>query len=453
MRTLIYGGRVIDPACKIDSELNLLIEDGKIAGVCTERVAADREIDATGKIVCPGFIDVHAHEDPLDANGDIDANEKTSVLACMLRMGVTTIIGGNCGESKCHPADYLDLADKNGTPVNVAMQVGYEYFRVLEGASDRYAPASPEQIKAIAKDIDDSLNRGCIGLSYGIRYTPGVTREELLGTAAACCKSGKPVSCHIRSDAAEVFDALDEFLDITNELKLPAQVSHIGSMAGFGQMKQFLRKIDEYKLNGSDVMCDCYPYSAFSTGIGSTTYDDGWLERYDSDYGVLEICEGKYKGQRCTKESFEETRRDFPECYTICYVMRPEEIDLAFKHPAVMLGSDATMSQGQGHPRAAGAFPRLIAEYVRKGQLSMYDAINKMTAMPAERFGLKNKGRLSVGADADVLIFDPERIKDNSTFENPILPPDGIEYVIIDGKLAAKGQKILRADCGKSVRQ
>ena len=452
MRTFIYGGRVIDPANHVDGRLNLLLEDGRIAGVSTGQMEADVSINAQGKIVCPGFIDIHVHEDPVDANGCIEVDEKTSVFSCMLRMGVTTTVCGNCGENVCDPGDYLDLVDRDGVPVNVAMQAGHEYFRFLSGATDRYGPATDRQISFMVEGIRKSLDRGCVGLSYGIRYVPGVTKDELWRTVAATQGTGKVVASHIRDDTEQVFGALAEFMDAANAVGAPAQISHIGSMAGFGQMERFLQMVDAYKLSGADVMCDCYPYSAFSTGIGSTTYDDGWLERYGCDYSVLELCEGEYKGRRCTEEIFRKVRREMPNCRTVCYVMRPEEIDIALTHPAVLLCSDATMNQGQGHPRAAGSFPRLIARYVRTGKLSLYDAIAKMTSLPARRYGLKSKGRLDVGADADVVIFDPERIQDNATFEQPILPPDGIDYVFVNGTLAARDGKIAQLRCGRSVR-
>ncbi len=452
MRTFIAGGRVIDPANKTDSKLNVLLEDGKIAGFSTGELEADLRIDAAGKIVCPGFIDPHVHEDPLDSSGRIDANLETSVFACMLRMGVTTVIGGNCGASVCDGADYLDLVDRDGTPVNVAMLAGHEYFRFLSGAADRYAPATGEQIRSMARAMEQSLDRGCVGISYGIRYTPGMTRQELLATLSACKSSGKPAACHVRSDAGEIFDSLREFADAARELGIPAQLSHIGSMAGFGQMADFLALVDAYRLGGMDLLCDCYPYSAFSTGLGSATYDPGWLERYGCGYDVVELCEGKYKGRRCTKEIFDEVRRDFPKCVTVCHVMKPEEVALALAHPAVMLCSDATMSQGQGHPRAAGAFPRLFAEYVRGGKLSLYQAVEKCTLLPAERFGLKNKGRLSLGADADLVIFDADRIQDRATFRQPILAPEGIDYVFLNGRLAAKDCRIVSGALGRAVR-
>lgn len=453
MKTLIYGGTLIDPANRICSKLNILIQDGKVIGVTDQLPEADRKIDATGKIVCPGFIDIHMHEDPVGPDGRIVLDEDTAIFNCMLRMGVTTAIGGNCGDNVCDPGDYLDIADKYGVPVNVAMMAGHTYFREQAGCTDKYAPSTKDQQAEMAKEIGKALDRGCLGLSFGIRYAPGMDRDEMLAAAEPCKKDGKVISAHMRSDAAEVFDSLDELIDIGATLSLPVQVSHIGSMAGFGQMEQFLAQIDRYKAGGLDVSCDCYPYYAFSTGLGSATYDDGWLDRYGCGYDVVELCEGKYKGRRCTKEIFDEVRRDMPECLTVCYVMKEDDVDMAFSHPNVMLGSDGVFSSGQGHPRASGAFPRLIAKFVKTGKISMYDAINKMTAMPANRLGLENKGRLNLGADADIVIFDPDTIDDKATFQAPTLPPTGICYVLIGGEVAAKDGKAIRMDLGKSVRK
>lgn len=312
----------------------------------------------------------------------------------MLRMGVTTAIGGNCGDNCCDPADYLDIVDQSGAAVNVGMLAGHTYFRRRAGVMDRYSPATAAQLELINTGIDRALMRGCLGVSYGMRYSPGTNREEIIAAARPCCGSGKMIAAHIRSDAQEVFAAGREILDVGVELGIPVQLSHIGSMAGFGQMESFLRMIDRYRMNGLDVSCDCYSYDAFSTSIGSATYDDGWMDRYGCSYDAVELCEGKYKGQRCTEAIFNEVRSAHPECLTVCYVMREDDVDRAFAHPNVMLASDGILSHGQGHPRAAGAFPRFLSQFARRGKLSLYDAISRMTAMPAARLGLTSKGCL-----------------------------------------------------------
>ena len=145
-------------------------------------------------------------------------------------------------------------------------------------------------------------------------------------------------------------------------------------------------------------------------------------------------------------------RRDFPDCLTVCYVMQEQDIRLAFRHENVMLGSDGITDNGRGHPRCAGTFPRFIAEFVKKGDLDLYQAIEKMTAMPARRLNFRNKGHLGIGADGDVTIFDYDRIRDRATFADPALPPVGIDCVLIGGEIALQDGIILKDRCGKAVR-
>ena len=182
MRTLIYGGHLIDPANRVDAHLNILIENGRVAFVTEDMPNADERIDATGKVVCPGFIDIHMHEDPIE-NGRIYADTDRSIFHCMLRMGVTTALGGNCGDNCCDPADYLDIVDQNGAAVNVGMLAGHTYFRRSAGVMDRYSPATAAQRELINTGIDRALMRGCLGVSYGMRYSPGTNREEIIAAA------------------------------------------------------------------------------------------------------------------------------------------------------------------------------------------------------------------------------------------------------------------------------
>ena len=448
MRTLIYGGHVIDPANRVDGLLNLLIEDGKIAWAGTAMPQADTYIDAAGKIVTPGFIDIHLHEDPVE-NGKI----QPCIFNMMLRQGVTTAVGGNCGINVYDPVEYLDIADRDGVPVNVGLYAGHEYFRKAAGAEDIYAGSSEAQKTEMAKNLRAALDGGCVGVSFGLRYVPGADKDEFFRAAECCRESKKLIASHVRDDADGIFDAIDEFCAAGVEYGVPVQISHIGSMGGFGQMEGVLRQIDGYKLNGLDIAMDCYPYFAFSTRLGTPTYDPGWLERYHCDYSVLEYCEGKYKGQRATAETFAEMRRDFPECITVCHVMKEADIRLAFRHPGAMLASDGLVNNGQGHPRAAGSFPRFLAEFVKKGTLRLYDAIGKMTAQPAARLGLANKGRLNVGVDADITIFDYDAVTDRATFAEPALAPEGIEMVLIGGEIALEKGNIVKSDCGRSVRK
>ena len=450
MTTLIQNGTIVDPASGRHAAGELWIRDGMISAPAGR---PDEVIDAAGKIVAPGFIDIHMHEDPVDAEGRLESYDERSVFACMLHMGVTTAVAGNCGENKYHPADYLDLVDRDGAPVNVAMLAGHGYFRFRAGCGDRYAPSGPEARAHMAREIAEALERGCVGVSFGIRYDPGTDADELVQAAAACRNTGKLVAAHIRDDAEAVFSAAREFLDAGLRLETPLQVSHIGSMAGFGQMERFLDLIGEFRRIRPDIMCDCYPYDAFSTQLGSATYDDGWMERYGCDYSVLELCEERWRGRPVTEELFRQARREYPRCVTVCHVMRQQDVDLAYRSDAVSVGSDATLDRGQGHPRACGTFPRVLSRYVKSGVLTLDDAVRRMTVMNADRLGLKTKGRLTVGADADVVIFDAGTIADRATFASPLTPPVGIDRVILGGRTVLLDGQILDRHAGRSVRR
>ncbi len=453
MSTLIKNGLLIDPANLVQAKLNLLLEDGRVKLVTAAEPQADVVLDAAGKVVCPGFIDIHMHEDFVGEDGLIEDDDATSIFRCSLRMGVTTVLGGQCGINRYDPAKYLALVDAHGAPVNVALLAGHGYIREACGNKDNYGPVSDAELALMVHKIEEALDAGCFGVSYGLRYVPGLTEKEMLATAAPCAARNKLIAAHVRDDAEGIFAATKEFLEVAKQLKLSAQYSHIGSMAGFGQMEKFLTMLAEYKLNGLDVSCDCYPYYAFSTAIGAATYDDGWLERYHCDYDVIEMCEGRYKGQRCTAEIFAEERRDHPEHLTVCHVMKEEDVDLALRSLNVMLGSDGIMNKGQGHPRAAGSFPRLFSQFVRRGKLSLEEAVRMCTAMPAEKLGLTNKGNLRVGADADIVIFDPAKIGDKATFANPTLPGEGIDYVLLAGEIAARDCKVVNGALGRALRK
>lgn len=451
MRTLIQNGTLVDPANGIHAKLDLALEDGKVAEVAGQILHGDRVIDATGRIVCPGFVDLHMHEDPYDPWTD---RLQPSIMLCMLRMGVTTAIGGNCGINTVAPAKYLELMDRDGGPVNMGLLAGHTFLRQKSGHTDKYTPITRRELERLEGLVQEQLEAGCLGLSFGIRYVPGLDRREMVETAKYLKGTGKLMAAHVRDDAAAVFEAVDELVQVGAELDIPVQVSHIGSMGGFGQMERLLAQLDGYRARGLDVRADCYPYYAFSTRIGETTYDDGFLERYQTGYDAIEICEGTYKGRRCDTAIFQELRQTAPETITVCHVMRRAEVDLALIHPGVMLASDGLLDQGQGHPRAAGTFPRYWRNYVTTGLLSRDEALERMTALPAKRLGLfPQKGSLAVGADADVVIFDPEKLADRATFDQPTEAPEGIDYVLIGGQTAVDHGQVLNATLGRAVRR
>lgn len=449
MKTVVKNGLVLDPGTKTQSRLNVIIEDGTVTALTSEvPTDGDLVIDATGKVVCPGFLDIHMHEAP---PAELEKPED-SIFGCMLRMGVTTVLGGNCGENLLPPKEYFKAAEA-GIPVNLALLAGHGSARTEAGALDKYAPLTDAQRTAVKETLRKWLEDGCWGISYGIRYYPGMDRKELLDTAELCQRDNLLVTAHVRDDAEFIFDSLREFLEPGWKYGLKLQVSHIGSMGGYGQMEQVLSMLDEARGGGLDVMADCYPYNAFSTQIGETTYDSGFLERYSCDYGAIVLCDGAYKGQRCTEEIFRELRENAPDTITVAHVMRPEDVAMAMAHPAVMPASDGLMHQKQGHPRAAGTFPRVFSEYVRKGHLSLYGAVEKMTDLPARRIGLTKKGSIAPGCDGDLVIFDPMVISDRATFEEPALAPDGIDYVLMGGEIACDHGTVVNARLGKCLKR
>lgn len=450
MELLIKNGLVIDPANQVYSKLNLLVRDGRVAGLSRKEPPCERVIDAEGMCVCPGFIDIHMHEDPYDeARGEF----AVSISDCMLRMGVTTVIGGNCGINVLDPARYLELVDQKGLPVHVGLMAGHTFMREKAGCRDKYAGITEAQLETVKGYLQESLDAGCFGISYGIRYVPGIDRRELHETAALCKRDDRIISAHVRDDAEYIFESVLELLEAGEAHGLPVEVSHIGSMGGYGQMRELLAMIDARRANGLRVSCDCYPYYAFSTRIGETTYDEGFLERYQSDYSCIELCEGPYKGQRCTKEIFDELRTHAPRTITVGHVMKPEDVDMALLHPGVMVASDGLMDAGQGHPRAAGTFPRFFNQYVTTGRISLHEGIAKMTSMQAEKLGLRQKGRLNAGADADIVIFDPSAMKDQATFQEPAAGPSGIRYVLIGGETAVENGVIVNHKLGRALRK
>ena len=204
---LIKGGRVVDPKQNLDRITNVFVCDGKIAEITGEMPAADFVIDASGKIVSPGFIDIHMHEDDYDSKNDAIL---TSMSTSALHMGVTLDIGGNCGDNSMDPSRFLDITDRDGAPVNIGMLVGHTWLRNSGGKADKYSPISSDTLKAMINSCEEHLANGALGISFGVKYVPGTTDDEILGLSRLCRKGSKIVSSHVRADVDGVFDAADE---------------------------------------------------------------------------------------------------------------------------------------------------------------------------------------------------------------------------------------------------
>lgn len=435
MKIVINNGLVIDPKNSINDYLNLEITDGKISKISKEKLIGDYEIDAKNLCVTPGFIDIHMHEDIMkDGKIQIDIFER------MLKMGVTTAIGGNCGIGPNNIGEYLKEYEKNPL-INFKMLLPHKILRDYIGAEDRYTSLSSDEIEKMYKYGEKLIKENnLLGISFGIEYIPGINREELVNLAKL--GENKIIAVHLRKDGDDIIESCEEFFEVAKYVNSHFQISHIGSMAGYGQMRKFLNYIQDKIDNGLDIGCDCYPYTAFSTHIGSAVFDDGYIESHGGDYSKLEVLDGKYKGKRCTKEIFNHLRKNSPDTLVAGHLMVDEDIKIAFQDKNVVVASDGLLSEsGNGHPRAVGTFPKFLRKYVLDDKiLNLSEGIAKITNQPADFYGLK-AGTLSIGANGDITIFSLDELKDNATFDK-LISPSGIKYVLVNGSIALKDGEI-----------
>lgn len=436
MKIVINNGLVIDPKNSINDYLNLEITNGKISKISKDKLVGDYEIDATNLCVTPGFIDIHMHEDIMkDGKIQIDIFER------MLKMGVTTAIGGNCGIGPNNIGEYLKEYEKNPL-INFKMLLPHKILRDYIGAEDRYTSLSSDEIEKMYRYGEKLIKENnLLGISFGIEYIPGINREELVNLAKL--GENKIIAVHLRKDGDDIIESCEEFFEIAKYINSHFQISHIGSMAGYGQMRKFLNYIQNKIDNGLDIGCDCYPYTAFSTHIGSAVFDDGYIESHGGDYSRLEVLDGKYKGQRCTKEIFNYLRKNSPDTLVAGHLMIDEDIKIAFQDKNVVVASDGLLSEsGNGHPRAVGTFPKFLRKYVLDDKiLNLSEGVAKITNQPADFYGLK-AGTLSIGANGDITIFSLDELKDNATFDK-LTSPSGIKYVLVNGSITLKDGEIV----------
>ena len=445
----IVNGRI--PDFENDSWLHadILVHEGKIEKVGHVTEECQQVIDAEGKIVSPGFIDIHSHEDEFTGNKEDDF----FTAGRGLLMGVTTEILGNCGDNYNPIETLVERVERDGVPINLMTFVGQNYLRELAGADDRYKASTKEQLDKMKMTLSSLRKYQPVGISCGFEYAPGVTTEETIELAKALEEEGYLIAVHFRQDGPQAADSTRELVEISTATGYGIEMSHIGSCSATGYMKETLDVIKEAREAGVDISADCYPYNAFCTGISTAVFDDGCFQRWEKTYNDVLVLDGAYVNQRCTEEIFEKLRREDPDLHVAVFAMNEEEVDMAYKAPFVMVGSDCGFVRRHGHPRGAGTFPKVIRQYVReKKLLTLIEALRKMTIMPADRVGLSEKGEIREGMDADIVIFDDKLIAEKATFEAPTLAPEGIDYVIVGGRVAADHDKIVCDDAGRYVR-
>ncbi len=432
---VISNGRVIDPETNLDQEkVNLGIKDGRIIRLSTYPLSGKRNIDAAGLVVAPGFID------------PLSYNPNSIGVWYKLADGVTTNLALHGGT--INPTVYFNHY-KEKAPLNYGVAFFVAEHRVSLGI-DRYQPATREQVGKMVKKAEQALLSGAMAISFSLEYYPGTNREEIIPLMELAASYNVPVFFHVRystmfGEGGNNIDALKEVLGYARETGAAIHIDHINSTGGTFSMEESLELIREARKEGLDVTACTYPYTYWGTRLSSARFDQGWQERFQIDYNDLQLIGHQ---ERLNEDSFEIHRKKYG-VLVVAYAMPAEEIEKSIKADFVMIGSDGMIEPGpegippgmNNHPRGAGCFSRVIAEYVReKGSITLMEAIRKMTLMPAQRLekqvpALAKKGRLQEGMDADIVIFDFNKIKDQASVINSAQYSEGIEYVLVNGQV------------------
>ena len=469
---LIRGGRVIDGTGAPARSADVAVAGGRIAAVGALEGEAARAIDASGLVVAPGFIDVHAHDDVALLN--------SPGLDFKAAQGVTTVVCGNCGlgaapanerlraffqrgvEGVLGPVsefsweslgEFYEAVRGAGPALNAAFLVPHGSLRIAAMGWER-RPPTEDELTVMKEQLAEGMAAGALGLSSGLVYVPGrfAETDELIELARVVAEFDGLYVSHIRNEGGGLLDSVQEAIRIGEEAGTPVQISHhkAGGRANWGLTQQSLPLIEQARARGVDVTIDAYPYTAASTALVAIARGGRLAPGYEPhDILIASVkhqrqYEGKHIDEIASMMDLpveEAIRRLLDEeenaVVAVMFIMDEGDVRRVLQHPTCMVGSDGIPSPtGKPHPRLYGTFPRMLGHYVREeGLLSLEEAVRRMTSLPAATFHLADRGEVQPGAWADLVIFDPERIADVATYEDPRRYPTGIPYVLVNGNL------------------
>jgi hypothetical protein len=440
---VLEGGRVIDPETGLDGVRNVGIRDGKIGRVAIEALSGRRVVHAAGLVIAPGFIDLHQH-------GQDMASQRVKALdgvttALELEIGapdVAQFLKAKQGHSLIHYGTSASHLAARAAVFGAPLPAG-TILPKSGPATD--LPATPEQIEAIRQRLRAELDAGGLAVGMGIQYAPGATRLEVIDMFRLAAERRLPVYTHMRSagrmEPGSAIESVSEVIGAAAITGAALHIVHINSTC-LRDSLECLSLVEGARARGLDVTTEAYPYIAGMTAVNSALFNPGWREKLGIDYRDLVLPD---TGERLTKTRFDELHNSNTTQWVLVFANTQEIVDQVIPHPLVMIASDGA----EGHPRNAGTYSRVLAQYVReKGTVTLMDAIRKMSFMPAEMLErstpeARRKGRLQEGADADIVVFDAGTISDRSTFEKPMEPSVGVRYLLVGGTLVVDQGKIV----------
>jgi cytosine/adenosine deaminase-related metal-dependent hydrolase len=458
---VIAGGRVMDPESGLDALRDVGITGSRIAAVSETPLSGRARVDAKGRVVAPGFIDLHSHA--LDAAGNRRQACDGVTTALELEEGVFPVAEWYAERAGRSILNYG--ASAGHIPARIAAFEGVtsraEEMRVRRAPTARpdwsHAAANPERLDRIESNVRDGLAAGALGVGLEIAESPGASREEVLRLFQVAAAGHVPVYAHLRGfGLADVGGAMDGAQEVLADAALTGaslHFVHLGS-SGLRQAPLLMEMIAAARARGLDVTGEAYPYSAGATFIQSGMFDPGWQARLGIGFADLQWTA---TGERLSEESF--ARRRAEGGFVILHMIPEATVDFLMGSPDVMVASDALpIVSGRGHPRSSGTFARVLGRYVREKRiLSLMDALRRMSYLPAERVrgaapSLADKGRLRSGADADLVVFDPATVLDLATFEDPGRASQGIEHVLVGGTFVVRdGTFVEGATPGRAI--